>query len=189
MKKLAVCLAVVGGLGLSAPVTAEVPIQFATINNYKAPHDEVVKGVRFPTIHGKTSTVTGVDLHLLAIGETDNFTGVQFPLFLGGANHINESMTGVAFGLWNWNKGETVGANLGFVNVTNNVTGINLGSVNYSVGYTALDASFANVSKKSAAQLGFLNVTDEIEVVQIGLLNCARNGFLPCFPLVNFPVN
>ncbi|WP_370979344.1 VC2662 family protein [Agaribacterium sp. ZY112] len=195
MKKLASALALAASSFVFAysSFAEEVPVQFSTIDDFNAPNSQDVKGVRFPALYGKTSNVTGVDLHLLAISEVDNFKGVQFPLFSvigvpAGANHVNESMTGAAFGLWNWNKGQATGANIATVNITNNVKGANIGVVNYSIGHTSFDWSVANISKSSGAQLGIFNMTDEIKGVQIGLLNCAKNGFLPCFPFVNFAV-
>jgi hypothetical protein len=44
-----------------------------------------------------------------------------------------------------------------------------------------------NVSDRSTAQLGFINVTEELESFQIGFVNVAENGFLPVFPIFNFP--
>ena len=188
-KTLAASSILISALSFSTASFAEAtPVQFSTINNFNAPASQAVTGVRFPALYGKTSTVKGVDLHLLAISEVDDFTGVQWPLLFVGANHINNSMTGASFGLWNWNKGQTTGANIGTVNITHNVKGANIGAVNYSTGYTGFDWSIANISKSSGAQVGIFNMTDKIDVVQIGLLNCAKNGFLPCFPFVNFAV-
>ena len=172
----------------SAMAEGEAPVQFSSVNDFNAPNTQSVKGVRFPALYGKTSDVVGVDFHILAISEVDNFKGVQFPLLIAGANHINESMTGVSFGVWNWNKGQTTGVNFGTVNITNNVKGANFGFVNYATGHTSFDWSVANISKSSSAQIGIFNMTDEIKVFQFGLLNCAKNGFLPCFPIINFAV-
>ncbi|NRB39037.1 MAG: phaC PHA synthase [Pseudomonadales bacterium] len=188
MKKIATALTLAAAaVSFSSGVSAEAPVQFSSID-FNAPATDSVVGVRFPTLYGKTSSVKGVDFHILAIGETDDFVGVQWPLLFAGANHVNNSMTGAAFGVWNWNKGQTTGLNAGFVNITHNVKGANIGAVNYSTGYTSFDWSVANISKSSHAQLGFFNMTDEIKVVQIGLINCAKNGFLPCFPFFNFAV-
>jgi hypothetical protein len=43
------------------------------------------------------------------------------------------------------------------------------------------------MSRRSLVQLGFLNVTNEIRSFQFGSLNIATNGFLPVFPVINFP--
>ncbi len=189
MKKLALTLTLLASAAATQAVAETVPVQLSTLNGTNLMAGESVEGVRFPTLYGKTGSVTGVDLHLLGIGETDDFVGLQMPLLFAGANHINNSMTGVSLGLWNWNKGTATGANFGMVNLTNDVTGANIGMVNYSTGHTLFDWSAVNVSKQSEAQLGFVNVTDEIKVVQVGLINCAKNGFLPCFPFVNFAIN
>ncbi len=190
MKNLRIFFTLTLTIALSAIASVVVadpaPVQFSSLNGFNAPDNQSVVGVRFPALYGKTASVKGVDLHLLAISEVDDFTGLQFPLLIAGANHINNSMTGAAFGVWNWNKGQTTGLNWGAVNITNNVKGANIGAVNISTGDTSFDLSVANISKASSVQLGIFNMTDEIKGVQIGLLNCAKNGFLPCFPFVNF---
>lgn len=183
-------------LGLAAAILSvgsvqaedAAPVQFSSVNHFNAPAVEEVKGVRFSALYGQTKDVTGVDFTMLAISEVDNLKGVHFPLLIAGASHVNGNMTGASFGLWNYHKGNDVGANIATVNVTNNVKGANLGLVNYSEGYTVFDWSAANFSKKSNVQLGIFNMTDEIKGAQIGLINCAKNGFLPCFPFVNFAV-
>ena len=50
-----------------------------------------------------------------------------------------------------------------------------------------VDLGGLNVSDSSSAQLGFLNITKKLTGVQIGFLNIAENGFLPMFPIFNFP--
>ena len=54
-------------------------------------------------------------------------------------------------------------------------------------GRTLLDIGGLNVSDRSTVQLGFVNVTDEIKGFQFGFVNIASNGFLPFFPIFNFP--
>ncbi|WP_096084851.1 VC2662 family protein [Agaribacterium haliotis] len=188
MKNLCTTIALTVSIAASTSFADEAAVQFSSLDGFNAPDTQNVKGVRFPALYGKTSNVVGADLHLLAIGETDNFKGVQFPLLIVGANHVNESMTGAAFGLWNWNKGTAKGVHFGTVNVTNDVHGANLGLVNYSTGHTVFDWSAANISKSSNVQLGIFNKTDEVKTFQFGLINCAKNGFLPCFPIINFAV-
>lgn len=171
------------GMGAHADPT---PVQFSFFD-FNAPDNQVVHGARFPALYGKSGHVSGVDLQIAAYSELDSLTGVSIPIVFGiGGNRIRNEMKGVSLGLVSWHQGQDTGANLSVVNVTNNVKGLNLGTVNYSTGQTSADVSAVNVSKKSAFQLGVVNVTDEISFVQIGILNCARNGFLRCFPIVNF---
>ena len=68
----------------------------------------------------------------------------------------------------------------------NDVKGANVSFVNYSEGDTLVDVGAANLSEVSTVQVGIFNKTTKIEGVQIGLINCADNGFFPCFPIVNF---
>ncbi len=189
MKNVWTGLALLMAVSVSTIAVADsAPVQFSSLNGFNAPANDTVVGVRFPALWGKTATVKGVDFHLLAIAEADDFTGLQFPLLFVGANHINNSMTGLSLGLWNWNKGQTTGVNWSAVNIANDVNGANLGFANVSSGDTLVDLGAGNVSKASTVQLGVFNMTDEIKGAQIGLLNCAKNGFLPCFPFVNFAV-
>ncbi len=183
----------------SSLAMADTPVMFSTLNGFNAPAADSVKGVRLAVLYGKTGNVTGVDFALIGMSESDNLVGVNFPLIIG-ANKVNDSMTGASLGLFNWHTGNDLGANLGFVNLTNNVKGVNFSfvnvannvkglnwaAVNYSKGDSLVDLGFANISEHSTVQLGIFNMTSEIKGVQIGLINCAKNGFLPCFPIVNF---
>ncbi|MEE4185425.1 MAG: phaC PHA synthase [Gammaproteobacteria bacterium] len=179
-------LCALAGLSISLPAAADgdsVPLQLSTLNNTNAPEASRVEGARLALLYGKSGHVSGVDFPL-GYSELDSLKGVSFPILIG-ANRIRKEMVGVSFGLFNWHEGADTGANFGAVNLTNNVNGLNAGWVNYSTGKTVVDLSIANISEASTVQLGFLNVTDRIDGIQIGLLNCAKNGFLPCFPFFN----
>jgi len=173
---------------LAAPARAEdpAPIQFSFFD-FNAPEKKAVSGVRFPAIYGKNGgDITGLDLQLLAFSEMDSMTGVSFPLLVAGANRIKGEMNGVSVGLFNWHEGQDTGLNLGFLNITNNVNGLNWSFVNVSEGHTVADVGAISVSQESNFQLGIVNVTQKLDGVQLGLLNCAKNGFLPCFILFNY---
>jgi hypothetical protein len=161
------------------------PIQFSFFD-FNAPNNSEVKGVRFPAIYGKGGgDVTGVDFGLLAYSEMKSLNGVALSLF-PTANRISGEMNGVVFGVLNWHEGQDTGVNFGIVNKTNEVKGANLAAVNIADGHTSFDLGVFSKSDSSVVQLGLVNVTEKIEGVQIGLLNCAKNGFLPCFIFVNF---
>jgi hypothetical protein len=171
---------------LVAPAQAATPIQLSFFD-INLPEDNEVTGVRFPAIYGKDGgDVRGLDLQLLAFSEMESLRGISFPLLWAGANRVRGEMTGIAWGLFNWHEGQDTGLNVGFANVTNNVQGLNWGAVNVAQGYSVADVGAVSISKKSNFQLSLVNVTDEIDGLQIGLLNCAKNGFLPCFVLFNF---
>jgi hypothetical protein len=185
MKKLIslfVAVAMLASFSVSAQDTA--PIQFSFFD-FDAPKTKDISGVRFPAIYGKQGgNIKGADLQLLAWSEMESLQGVSFPLVIAGGNKITGDMTGVSVGLLSWHLGNDTGANISAINLTNNVKGMNWGFVNVATGYTVADVGAVSISKKSNFQLGFFNMTDEIDGVQIGLLNCAKNGFLPCFPFV-----
>lgn len=73
------------------------------------------------------------------------------------------------------------------MNVSKDFMGFQAAPVlNVAKDFTGVQASFINVAKKIATglQIGFINVAEE--GFQFGFLNFNDNGFLPCFPIVNF---
>ena len=183
MKKLLSVLAV--SAAIMAPAAfASSPVMFSTVNGYNSPDSDSVGGVRLAVLHGQVSDVKGLDLAVVGMSETQTTTGVNLGIF--GASKVNQEMKGASLGFFNWNTGKTTGLNFGAVNITNDVKGANVSFVNYSEGDTMVDVGAANLSDTSTVQVGLFNKTKKIEGVQIGLLNCADNGFFPCFPFVNF---
>jgi len=179
---------VCAGLGLamasSVAMAESTPVMFSSLNGFNAPAASEVKGVRLTALHSAPVSVTGLDIALLGLSETNNVKGVNWGIF--GANRVHGEFTGASFGFFNWHKGNDTGANLGLVNITNNVKGANISAVNYSEGHTMVDVGVANLSNDSVVQVGIFNMTSKIKGVQVGLINCAENGFFPCFPIVNF---
>jgi hypothetical protein len=179
-----ICSAILLSLTVSAQAQDTAAFQLSTLDNTNVPDVAKVEGARFALIYGKSNDVSGIDLSL-GYSELDNMTGISLPLYIG-ANRIHGEMKGVSFGIFNWHEGSDTGANIGALNMTNDVEGLNLGLVNISTGSTLADVSAINISKKSNFQLAFFNNTDDLQGLQIGLLNCADNGFFPCFPFFNF---
>ncbi|WP_038174451.1 MULTISPECIES: VC2662 family protein [Vibrio] len=184
MKKILTAVAITTALSSSFAIAA-TPVMFSSLNDFNAPDNTQVAGVRLSALHGKVDSVKGVDFSIIGLSETNTTTGVNFGLFLG-ASKVNQEMTGASLGLLNWNEGLTTGVNLGAVNLTKDVKGANVSFVNYSEGNTMVDVGAVNLSSESTVQVGVFNKTTKIEGVQIGLINCADNGFLPCFPIINF---
>ncbi|OBT17028.1 phaC PHA synthase [Vibrio sp. UCD-FRSSP16_10] len=184
MKKRLVAVALASSIASSFACAQEAPVMFSTID-MNAPHVNSVKGVRLSVLHGKVSEVKGVDVSLVGMSETDRTTGLNFNLMFG-ANKVNQEMKGLSWGWFNWNTGQTTGVNLGAANITHNVKGVNLSIANISDGNTMADIGVVSLSKQSKVQVGIFNHTRKIEGVQVGLINCADNGFLKCFPIINF---
>jgi hypothetical protein len=164
---------------------AQVAFQFAA-PNLRVPNSSEVSGVRFSIIHGKNQRQRGLDLGLLSMSETSTLSGLAL---IAGISRVTTGMSGgAAFSLVNWHSGRDSGMNGAFINVLDDTQGaFNLGFVNVAKRGTAVDLGGFNMSRSSTAQIGFLNVTDEIKSFQFGFLNIAKNGFLPVFPVVNFP--
>lgn len=183
MKSLLLALAL---LALAPAALADTPFQFAA-PNVRAPDDPHVSGMRLAFFHGTNDRVRGVDFGILSLSETRNLSGFSAVLGMG---KLDGPMNGLASGLINVHTGVDRGVNAAFINRVNTLqAGANIGFVNIADDYTMVDIGGLNVSDSSAVQLGFLNVTKRIKSVQIGFLNIAENGFLPMFPIFNFPKN
>jgi hypothetical protein len=166
---------------------ADVAFQFAA-PNLRVPESSVVNGVRFSIIHGENQGQHGLDLGLLSMSETSSFSGLG--LIFGISRVRREMSSGAAFSFVNWHSGRDSGMNGAFINILNNTeNAFNLGFVTVAEGGTAVDLGGFNMSRSSTVQIGFINVTDRIKSFQFGFLNMAKNGFLPVFPIVNFPRN
>lgn len=164
---------------------AAAPFQFAA-PNLQVPRNPDVSGVRLSIIHGKNRNQRGLDLGLLSMSETSRLSGLAL---IAGISKVTGGMSaGAAFSLVNWHTGSDSGMNGAFINILNDTQGaFNTGFVTVAEGATAVDLGGVNVSRRSTVQIGFLNITDEIKSFQFGFLNMAKNGFLPMFPVVNFP--
>jgi len=164
---------------------AEAPLQFA-VSTGRVPDDPNVNGIRVSLFHGKNESVRGLDLGLLSVSETGNLSGLGL---VAGVGKVSGDMSGgAAISLINIHDGRDAGLNAAFINRLGSPDrAVNIGFVQIADGETLLDIGGLNVSERSTVQLGFINVTDEIKGFQFGFLNIAGNGFLPFFPIFNFP--
>ncbi len=187
MKKLLVTAAMMSAMAAGGAHAESTPIMFSTLGGFNAPTANEVGGLRVSLLYGQVDKVTGLDLSILGMSETQELKGVNWSWL--GANRVKSKMTGASLGFFNWHQGDDLGANLAFVNITNNVKGLNWSAVNYASGETMVDLGLVSISEASLVQVGIFNMTSTINAVQVGLINCASNGFLPCFPIVNFSVD
>ncbi len=164
---------------------AETGFQFAA-PGVNAPDDPDVSGMRFSLLYGKNQSMSGLDLGLLSMSETSKMSGLA--LVAGVHKVTGEMSSSASFSLMNYHTGMDSGMNGAFINVLNDAGGaFNLGFIIIAKGATLADLGGINISKSSKVQIGFLNVTQEIKIFQFGFLNMAENGFLPMFPVFNFP--
>jgi len=172
---------------VAQPSFAAVPFQFS-VPNLRVPNDPHVSGLRLSLIYGKNQTQRGLDLGVLSMSETGTLSGLAL---VGGLCKVTAGMSnGVALSGVNWHLGRDSGVNGAFVNVLKDADrAFNIGFITVASGGTLADLGGFNMSRRSTVQIGFLNVTDEIRGFQFGFLNLARNGFLPIFPIFNFPKN
>jgi len=153
--------------------------------NLNVPSDPEVNGMRLSFIWGKNRSTHGFDLGVLSMSETANLSGLAL---VGGVSRVTGRMdSGVAFSLVNFHSGSDSGVNGAFINLLNDTqNAFNTGFVTIAK-TTSVDVGGVNVSDASTAQIGFINVTKRIKSFQFGFINMAENGFLPVFPVVNFP--
>ena len=163
---------------------AETSFQLG-VPNTNVPSDPNVSGMRLSFIWGKNSSTNGLDVGILAMSETSNFSGLAL---VGGVSKVTGRMdSGVAFSLVNYHTGTDSGVNGAFINLLNNAgDAFNTGFVTVAE-QTGVDLGGVNVSKSSTVQIGFINMTKRIKTFQFGFINMAENGFLPFFPVFNFP--
>ena len=175
------CIACIAFTG-SASADASAQFQFAGL---RAPDDPNVDGFRFSLLYGNSEKLGGFDLAGALYAGSSEFSGAG-PWF--AMAHVRGDSRGCLCSFANYIEGTSHGAALAFINIVGDAPeGVNIGFVNYTEGATTFDLSGFGISERSKVQLGFINVTDEIERFQIGFLNVAQNGFLPVFPIFNFP--
>lgn len=77
---------------------------------------------------------------------------------------------------------------LGFVNnVTDVMTGLELGPVNLAGTCTGAQLGALNIASRTVGlQLGVLNMTGDLHGVQLGLINMSSSGGALIFPILNF---
>ena len=164
---------------------AETTAQFAA-PGVRAPDDPKVNGFRFSFLYGKNQRVGGLDVGLLSISETSELSGVGLVFGIGMVTGGMDG--GAAFSLVNVHTGSDTGLNAAFINKVNNAeNAVDFGFVNIADGTTLVDIGGLNIANSSTAQIGFINITKKITGFQFGFINVAENGFLPVFPIFNFP--
>lgn len=185
MKRLSVVAAVVTTLFAASGAYAQAAFQFS-VPNARFPDNPHVSGLRLSVLYGKNQSQRGIDFGVLSMSETSKLSGLALVAGLGKVT--GEMSSGVALSAVNWHTGRDSGVNGAFVNIVNDTQrAFNVGFVNVAQGATKVDLGGFNMSRTSTAQIGFLNVTDRLEGFQFGFLNLAKNGFLPIFPVINFP--
>lgn len=174
-------------LCLAAPLagaSAETGFQLG-IPALNFPDDPRVDGLRLSLLYGKNERTEGLDLGFLSLSQSSERRGLALVL---GMSRVTGGSYGLSLSLVNVHDGTDEGMNLAFMNVLGDTPdGFNSGIATVARGATGLDVSGFNMSQRSKVQVGFVNVTKEIETLQIGFFNFAENGFVPFFPLFNFP--
>lgn len=178
------CLAMMLFVLFGATASADAPAQFA-MPGVQAPQDPRVDGLRFVFLYGDNTSVKGLDLGFAAFSRAGVQSGLTFNL---GISAVSQESTGMPWALVNLHAGRDRGVNVAFINLIEAAQGgANVGFVNVTSQASSFDFGGLNLSDEADVQFGMLNATDDLRGLQIGLLNFAPNGFLPVFPLFNFP--
>ncbi len=119
-------------LTLCGIAQASTPVQ-VSLPGVNLPASHQVEGARASLLYGRTGQVKGIDLPIFALSDVDQFSGLQLGIFLG-AGRVRHQFGGVAINAINWHEGQDTGVNLGLVNLTNNVQGLNWGGGQYRQG-------------------------------------------------------
>jgi hypothetical protein len=165
--------------------SADTTAQFAA-GGFRGPDDPNVSAFRFTLIYGENTSMGGFDMGILSLSESRNLSG--FGLILGLHRLTGDMTGGAVFSLINIHEGNDTGLNAAFVNKVNNAEGaLDLGFVNIADGKTLIDIGALNMAKESTAQIGAINIATKLTGFQLGFINIAENGFLPVFPIFNFP--
>ncbi|UCH83739.1 MAG: hypothetical protein JSW50_15025 [Candidatus Latescibacterota bacterium] len=148
------------------------PIQLALFNPLQIYSEDLsIKGFRFNLIYGKNLDLTGVDLGIANVLEGD-MKGIQL-----GIIALNEGgMKGWQAGFVNIADGDAVGFQWSqLYNGAGSIHGVQLGLVN-------------NTKMLKGLQLGILNLADAADGgLQIGLVNVIKSKEkLKFFPIVNW---
>lgn len=185
MPRLVPCLLLLGCVVAHASTAAaEASMQF-TAPNLRTPDDPDVNGMRFSLLHGDGHRIRGVDLGMFSLSESTEVSGLRI---VAGVSRLRGDLEGLDLSLVNVHSGHDRGVNAAFVNRLNGMRdGVNVSFLNIADAATVLDLGGLNLSDESRLQLGFINVTNRIASLQLGFVNVAKNGFMPVFPIFNFP--
>ncbi len=133
----------------------------------------------------KSSMITGVSLGLPSSYGVPLVTGADLSLMWGNSLNVKgfkaapvctgAKLDGIQAAVYN-RTDDFSGGELGLINIAEDLTGIQLGV------YNKTEAG------KGGAQLGIVNFARSSNGgVQFGIVNIMKNGFLPVFPIFNFP--
>ena len=125
MIRLALCAALL--ILVAMPAAADSSFQFSAAGN-RTPDDPNVDGFRIVLFYGKNTAVSGFDLGIVSLSESERSSGFSMNLGIG---KVTGSSSGLASGLVNVHSGEDTGVNAAFINhVKTMKSGANVGFVN-----------------------------------------------------------
>lgn len=169
-RRLAGIMSVVALLATGSALAAPSPVQLALFDPVQiVKHDQSVGILRIDLIYGKNAGMTGLDLGLI--------------------NHTTGDQTGLSYGLASYVQGAFVGWQDNAVNIADkSFLGLQSGGFNRSQDGHGVQVGWLNVTDRmSGLQLGLVNYTRVMtKGLQIGVGNVIREGKIPFLPIVNW---
>ncbi|MBO7742096.1 MAG: hypothetical protein J6S21_06030, partial [Victivallales bacterium] len=147
-------------LSIWAPKTQLVPPEIA------------VSGLKLNLPFGSNYSVTGLDLGLISINNSQG-------------EELNAKVSALQVNLWNSTNGEFTGFQVGLVNLADTSNGIEIGALCNIVQNTSSGISVGLLNSSlefHGVQIGLINYTEFLTGLQIGLINIATKSTLPFFP-------
>ena len=149
---------------------APAPVQLALFDPAQlVKNDQSVGILRIDVLYGKNAGVTGLDLGLI--------------------NHTTGDQTGLSYGLVNYTEGKFTGWQDNFVNMADKgFLGLQSGAFNQSKDGHGVQFGWVNVTDRmSGLQLGFVNYARVMSKgLQIGIGNIIKEGGIPFLPIANW---
>ncbi len=151
-----VCVsAFAGSAGFQASLTPDIAVQDRTTE---------IKGVSIGVWNENPSPEFQWQLGFVN-GTTGDSVGVQWFIFLPTFYNYAESHTGLQWGWVNYASESLTGVQLGLVNITGTLTGLQWGAVNVCQDLTGLQLGLVNYAKLSTSgvQIGLVNIIEDNE--------------------------
>jgi len=140
-------------------------------------HPKNVVGLRVGIPWGNNNNVTGFDVGLY--GKSSTMSGIQVNLV---ANIVKDRADAVQVSLYN-QAGSLSGAQVGLMNVTG------YGALGYDTRLmfsACVQVGLLNVANDlRGVQVGFVNQADMLYGFQLGIVNVIKSGVIPFMPIVN----
>lgn len=128
----------------------------------------------------------GSGLQVSLANDVGRFAGIQLGL-VDLADHVTGFQVGAWNGRYGGDKTTVDGAQLGGINMANDITGVQLAAINISDLGTGMQLGAWNVTEIfHGLQIGLINSATDLNGIQIGLWNVNLAGLFTGWPVINW---